>query len=121
MFEMIAEALHFVVDTLYMRLFELVLSHWENVAGTFNHGQLTIFEQYLMPEVDIWLDDAQAAWPYADADEYVESLFGAYDYDVTERAFSDSIQMPVGDMWDIIIRAQEIDELANMFEAMSFL
>lgn len=121
MFEAIAEALYFAVDTLYMNLFEMLLTHWEESAAAMNSGQQTIYGWHLQFAVEDWLNEAQDYWPDADADWYVDYCYSSYDMDVLERAFSDTIHAPVDDMWDMIYRAQELYETAQMFEAMAFL
>lgn len=116
--EGIIAGIYFAIDSLYMKLFAMVWEHWEYSVGAFNHGQTSIYEMYLYSEIEGWLDDAQSAWPYADADYYVDWLMSAYDGEVMERAFSDVIYDPVDHMWDIIYQAQELQETAEMLEAM---
>lgn len=121
MFEFIAEALYFAVDTLYMSMFEGLLSYWEESVAAFNSGQVSIYFQSLESALLDWLDGAQSDWPYADADYYAESMFSAYDSEVTYRAFSETIMDPVDQLWETIYTAQELYELAEMFDAMSVL
>lgn len=112
------ENLSFIQEMLYEDLAYMVDEWWWNIQGSFNPGQVSIYSQNLEPTVSYWLEDAGYNWPWVDPSEYEWNLYESYDFDVTERAFSDSISGPVDAMWQKVDRAQMIQYAIEILEAL---
>lgn len=119
MIEMLIAALEAAKWMLYEKLCEVVYTHWENVEPSLNPGQNAIYWNHMTWPIEEWVGEAGENWPDADADMYSDSLFTAYDGEVMERAFSDAITRPLDTMWTIIYKAQEIQQLIDILEAMA--
>jgi hypothetical protein len=120
MLDMLINALEFAIYMLYEKLVELVTAFWDETFLALNHGQQVIYSNHIDETVHVWLGEAGDNWPDADADAYAEQIFMSYDAEVMDRAFSDSIYAPVDKMWEIIYKAQQLNELKQVLEAMNF-
>lgn len=97
-------------DYWFEEMSSLLTEHWYDSSGFFNEGQQSLYDMYYEPAINEWLKIADKAWPWIEADSYVNFMYEAYDFEVAERAFSYTIEEPVPEMQDIIDAAQ-MDEI----------
>ncbi len=120
MIDMLIMALEFAIDSLNANMSDGLYTHWENRSGGFNNGQSAIYNEYLIEAIMQWIEDARETWPDADPDEYVNMVMSAFDYEVTDRAFSDTVMSVVDMLWEAVEQAQELQELIYLLEALDF-
>lgn len=113
--DLIGLGVEIYIEHLYDVCMNRMYNSWDTYAGTFNHGQLTIYEQNLVFALEEFAISAAVDWPWTDVGIYEDCLFSAYDGEVLERAFSDSIRDPMGDMAEIIQQAQDAEDAALFF------
>lgn len=99
-----------VLDTqMYMNFMayaQTIMDSWRSFQG--NHGQKTIMVQHLLPAAYEHIGEAAYYWPRgASASEYPEKIYGSYQTDVVERAFSDTIESIVGELEELQSEAEE--------------
>lgn len=110
-----------ILDYLIWQQCENYLTHmwncWDNhAAGSFNSGQTSIYFWYIAPMLAEYSDNVVSDWPWCDVGDYIETCYTAYDVDVMDRAFSDTIDQPTYEMEDCLEKAQELAILQEWLE-----
>lgn len=109
--------LELAIDWLGQRYIETAFNNWYQGLAGFNPGQDAIFWFYIEPVLSEWAEFTFYEFPWVDVTDYIDACYLAYDIDVMWRAFSDTIEMPVFDMEDVLYKAQW---LAILLEIISF-
>lgn len=95
------------IDGLLGAFLETAFAAWE--MGGFNEGQSVIFLTYVMPALESWAGGVEENWPWGNSvGDYEWAMYDAYDTEVMDRAFSDTISEPMGAMEDIQATAQQV-------------
>lgn len=105
--------LEFYIESLYDKMKAYLLITWNDSAEGFNHGQYVIYEHFIVPTLDDWLEITAAYWPFGDVGWYLELCYNCFDVDVMERAFSDTIHEPEEKMQEIIDLAIFLNEIIS--------
>lgn len=105
---------------------ETLWDSWESEFSAFNPGQQVIYSQHLADHIGHWIDHAtsEGQWPNLDEQAYSEFVYGCYNWELMERAFSDCIARTADSIEPIIDEAQEnqsmlldmIGMLSNLFD-----
>lgn len=81
----------------FMAYAQAIMDSWESFSG--NPGQMTIIREHILPAAQEHISNAANYWPRgASPDEYGPTIYGCYQPDVIERAFSDTIESVVGQL-----------------------
>lgn len=117
MSDMIILLLEIAIEELLERMIAALEMNWQGGSAGFNPGQLSIYLNNLLDALQEWELNAAGEWPWVDAYDYVDFMFSAYDAEVMERAFSDTIYGPTGQMEEYAYIAQELQELIEFLQA----
>lgn len=115
--EILSEILEYIISNLQERFQTLIDEHWYNLLPAFNPGQVSVYFQHIEEPIYWFQEEVNLAWPWVDVGWYVDSLYGCYDFDVMERAFSDAIDSPVEQLEEILYRAQALQETVYYLES----
>lgn len=121
MIDLIIMALEEQIENLLIDCMNILWENWMNAEPSFNAGQQSLYDYHLWPEIETWMDESEEAWPWVDAYEYVDWCYAAYWADVVNRAFSDTIDHPVGSMEEKIFKAQELELAKEILEGMDLI
>lgn len=110
------------IEMLFIAFVMVLVEVWQDMSTSFNPGQDSIYGQYIVDAIDNYISEAEDTWS-GDLDpqdvdpwEYVDEVFSAFDEDVMARAFSDTIFMPVDQMYAIQEKAAGVQERMEMLE-----
>ena len=108
--------LEWMVSIYFDRLVRYLDEYWASRFDGFNDGQQVIYSDNMVFTIEEWIEFALYDWPWVDPWALVDALYACYQMDVMERAFSDSIEDPVDQMWDIIDKAQRAQERLDIIQ-----
>lgn len=114
--EVLIEILDYIIGTLEESFQNQLDEHWANTVPALNPGQLVIYHDHMEENISWFQEEVSYAWPWVEVFSYVESLYGCYDFEVMERAFSDAIDGPVEPLEEKLYSAQILQETVYYLE-----